>query len=237
MGTLTVFTESQFSEISEDSLRRRRRRGRSQSHNLKVGGLHSPAANSIKEGGGLVQHRLIATAGSAVRTALALLAIDLYAARDVVGHRDRSWCLTLAGTPFESGTPPRDGVATDGQVGREPAVCGEVDGGDVPARPMERDGAAERSRRCPSRTTDSLECAVKGSLVRRRGTAGERHTRTECCECREDGQWGPTNGTLRFDHCDHSFRATSGPVIRSRMGNVAAMIAIDAASPPITVVQ
>ena len=49
--------------------------------------------------------------------ALALLAIDLYAARDVVGHGDRSWCLTLAGTPFELGTPPCDGVATDGQVG------------------------------------------------------------------------------------------------------------------------
>ena len=89
----------------------------------------------------------------------------------------------------------------------------------------------------PRRTTDSLECAVKGSLVRRRRTAGERHPRTECCERREDGQWGPTNGTVRFGHCDHSFRATSGPVIRSRMGNVAAMIAIDAASPPITVVQ
>ena len=48
---------------------------------------------------------------------------------------------------------------------------------------------------------------------------------------------GARKGTLRFGHCDHSFRATSGPVIRSRMGNVAAMIAIDAASPPITVVQ
>jgi hypothetical protein len=59
----------------------------------------------------------------------------------------------------------------------------------------------------------------------------------QCCECRENGQWGPTNGTLRFGHRDHSFRATSGPVIRSRMGKVAAMIAIDAASPPITVVQ
>ena len=167
MGTLTVFTESQFSEISEDSLRRRRRPGRSQSHNLKVGGLHSPAANGIKEGGGLVQHRLIATAGSAVRTALALLAIDLEVARDVFGHGDESWCLTLAGTPFELWTPPCDGVATGGQVGCEPAAGGEVDGRDVPVRTMERDRTAERLRLCPGRTTDSLECAVQGSLVRR----------------------------------------------------------------------
>lgn len=102
---------------------------------------------------------------------------------------------------------------------------------------MECDGAAERSGPCPSRTADSLECAIKGSLVRRRRTAGERHPCTESCEWREDGQWDPTNGNLRFGHSDHSFRATSGPVIRSRMGNVAAMIAIDAANPPITVAQ
>jgi ABC-type cobalamin transport system ATPase subunit len=50
-------------------------------------------------------------------TALALLAIDFYSARDVVGHGDRSWCLTRASTPFELRTPPCDGVATDGQVG------------------------------------------------------------------------------------------------------------------------
>jgi hypothetical protein len=62
-------------------------------------------------------HRPIAVPDAPVRTALALLAIDLYAARDVVGHGDRSWCLTLAGTPFKLGTPPCDGVATDGQVG------------------------------------------------------------------------------------------------------------------------
>ena len=35
----------------------------------------------------------------------------------------------------------------------------------------------------------------------------------------------------------HSFRATSGPVIRSISGNVAAMIVSDAASPPTTVDQ
>jgi hypothetical protein len=34
-----------------------------------------------------------------------------------------------------------------------------------------------------------------------------------------------------------SFRATSGPVIRLRRGNVAAMIASEAASPPTTVAQ
>ncbi len=34
---------------------------------------------------------------------------------------------------------------------------------------------------------------------------------------------------------DYSFRATSGPVIRSSSGNVEAMIASDAASPPRTV--
>ena len=79
--------------------------------------------------------------------------------------------------------------------------------------------------------------SVKGSFVRRRRTARDRLSCTEWCECCEDGQWGPTKGTLRFGRCDYSFRATSGPVIRSRMGNVAAMIAIDAASPPITVVQ
>jgi len=37
--------------------------------------------------------------------------------------------------------------------------------------------------------------------------------------------------------CDQSFRATSGPVIRLRSGNVEAMIASDAASPPKTVAQ
>ena len=37
--------------------------------------------------------------------------------------------------------------------------------------------------------------------------------------------------------CVHSFRATSGPVIRFRSGNVEAMIASDAASPPRTVAQ
>ena len=45
----------------------------------------------------------------------------------------------------------------------------------------------------------------------------------------------PDERRFRFGHGDHPFRATSGPVIRSRMGNVAAMIAIEAASPPITV--
>ena len=35
----------------------------------------------------------------------------------------------------------------------------------------------------------------------------------------------------------HSFRATSGPVIRLRSGNVEAMIASEAASPPRTVAQ
>jgi hypothetical protein len=30
---------------------------------------------------------------------------------------------------------------------------------------MKRDGPAERARRYRSRTTDSLECAVQGSLV------------------------------------------------------------------------
>jgi hypothetical protein len=54
---------------------------------------------------------------SPVRTALTLLAIDLYAARDVLGHGDRSWCLTLASGLLELGTPPFDGVAADGQVG------------------------------------------------------------------------------------------------------------------------
>jgi hypothetical protein len=42
--------------------------------------------------------------------------------------------------------------------------------------------------------------------------------------------------TLRCQ-CFHSFRATSGPVIRFRSGNVEAMIASEAASPPITVAQ
>jgi NAD(P)-dependent dehydrogenase (short-subunit alcohol dehydrogenase family) len=37
--------------------------------------------------------------------------------------------------------------------------------------------------------------------------------------------------------CSHSFRATSGPVIRFRSGNVEAMIASEAASPPRTVAQ
>jgi hypothetical protein len=63
------------------------------------------------------KHLVIAVPASPVRTALALLAIDLYAARDVVGHGDRSRCLTLVGTAFELRTPPGDGVATDGQVG------------------------------------------------------------------------------------------------------------------------
>jgi hypothetical protein len=45
--------------------------------------------------------------------ALTLLAIDLYAARDVLGHGDRSWCLTLDGTLFELGSLTRDGVAAD----------------------------------------------------------------------------------------------------------------------------
>jgi hypothetical protein len=35
----------------------------------------------------------------------------------------------------------------------------------------------------------------------------------------------------------HSFLATSGPVIRFRIGKVEAMIASDAASPPTTVAQ
>jgi hypothetical protein len=52
-----------------------------------------------------------------LRRALTLLAINLYAARDVIRHGDGSWCLTLAGTPIELRTPPSDGVATDGQVG------------------------------------------------------------------------------------------------------------------------
>ena len=41
----------------------------------------------------------------------------------------------------------------------------------------------------------------------------------------------------RMDAVPHSFRATSGPVIRLRSGNVEAMIASEAASPPATVAQ
>jgi hypothetical protein len=63
------------------------------------------------------KHRFVVVPASPVRTALALRAIDLYAAHDAVGHVDRSLCLTLAGTPFELGTPPCNGIATDGQVG------------------------------------------------------------------------------------------------------------------------
>src|SRR5258707_15068155 len=44
----------------------------------------------------------------------------------------------------------------------------------------------------------------------------------------------PTTHAVRRSH---SFRATSGPVIRLRSGNVEAMIASDAASPPRTVAQ
>ena len=58
-----------------------------------------------------------AVPGLPVRTALTLLAIDLHAASDVLGHGDQSWCLTLADTTLELGTPTCDGVATDGQVG------------------------------------------------------------------------------------------------------------------------
>jgi hypothetical protein len=39
------------------------------------------------------------------------------------------------------------------------------------------------------------------------------------------------------DTVRHSFRATSGPVIRLRSGNVEAMIASETASPPATVAQ
>src|ERR1019366_1792624 len=39
------------------------------------------------------------------------------------------------------------------------------------------------------------------------------------------------------DTVPHSFRATSGPVIRLRSGNVEAMIASEATSPPTTVAQ
>ena len=46
------------------------------------------------------------------------------------------------------------------------------------------------------------------------------------------GQWSGTSAR----HV-HSFRATSGPVIRLRSGNVEAMIASEAASPPTTVAQ
>ncbi len=78
----------------------------------------TPAAQQHEERAqGGAKHRFIAVPGSPRRTALALLAIDVYVARDVVGYGDRSWCPTFAGTPFELGTAPCDGVATDGQVG------------------------------------------------------------------------------------------------------------------------
>jgi hypothetical protein len=53
--------------------------------------------------------------------------------------------------------------------------------------------------------------------------------------------WGPRDARRSaWPHPDtvpHSFRATSGPVIRLRSGNVEAMIASEATSPPATVAQ
>jgi hypothetical protein len=48
-----------------------------------------------------------------------------------------------------------------------------------------------------------------------------------------------SEGTSRKGRCPrgHSFLATSGPVMRLRSGNVEAMIASEAASPPMTVAQ
>ena len=45
------------------------------------------------------------------------------------------------------------------------------------------------------------------------------------------------SGSIRWAVGNQSFRATSGPVIRSSSRNVEAMIAIDTASPPKTVAQ
>ena len=88
---------------------------------------------------------------------LLLLTVNLYTARDAFGHGDRSQGLASTGASFVLRTPRCDVICTNGYGYRESTVVTDSNGGNVSTRPMERDLAAEGSRACAGRTTDSLE--------------------------------------------------------------------------------
>ena len=130
---------------------------------------------------------------------------------------------------------------------RELLVDGGMDGERADcAHPRRTDRGHERRREChgegdyerhgevdPTDVGPAMEQPV--ALIGCSGPSGGRR----CVRALYTGR-DPSPKSVNFSNPDrraHSFRATSGPVIRLRSGNVEAMIASEAASPPRTVAQ